>query len=325
MKKNVSNWPPEVGKYKVCNPKACVAVCTLADLDIIIPETVAIFSPARTKNLGIEKIIKNIVSNPDIRYLILCGSEPKGHFVGQAIISLMKNGIDEKRKIIGAKGAMPYLKNAADDEIEMFKKQVEIIDLIGVTDAKKIEDAVNRCIYENPGAFVGAVDSKEEKPAIIYAEYDPEKQWTADDKYDDNWFTIFLDRDNKQIVVEHYTGYGTNNKLCCKVIGKTAAGIAGEIVKRNKVGKLYNAAYLGKELQKAEIALQQGKEYEQEKSVDAVQATDTTEDKSMLSSIEEKLVELESILENHISGIESRLRRLERLILHEEEFSRKRK
>jgi tetrahydromethanopterin S-methyltransferase subunit A len=35
--------------------------------------------------LGIEKLTANIISNPNIRYLIVTGMEVKGHITGQAI------------------------------------------------------------------------------------------------------------------------------------------------------------------------------------------------------------------------------------------------
>ncbi len=44
----------------------------------------------------------NIVyNNPQLKYIILCGKDTKGHYPGDALISLIKNGIDDGGKIIG--------------------------------------------------------------------------------------------------------------------------------------------------------------------------------------------------------------------------------
>ncbi len=266
MKKDVENWPVIAGRYKIGNPKSCVAVCTLKDIDMEVPQDkVAIYGPCNTENIGIERIIKNIISNPNIRFLIFCGDEPRGHWVGQAVKSLLQNGLEDGRRIKGAIGAMPFLKNVSDAEIEHFKKQIEIIDMIGEHDLQKIESAISECTLRDPGAFDGFVASKDTE--TITADYDPDKEFTADEKADQNWFVISIDRQKQQIVVEHYTGYETNSKLCCRIAGKSAASIAGTIVRKKKISGLYNAAYLGKELQKAEIALATGADYEQEKDL----------------------------------------------------------
>ncbi|MGQ9469661.1 MAG: hypothetical protein ACUVTD_07585 [Nitrososphaerales archaeon] len=42
----------------------------------------------QTANIGLEKIIANVVANPNIRYLILCGKEVDGYKAGDAGDSL---------------------------------------------------------------------------------------------------------------------------------------------------------------------------------------------------------------------------------------------
>ncbi len=267
-KKEVNGWPVEVGRYKLGNPKSCVAVCTLFSLDMVetlASEKIAIVGKVVTENIGMEKIIKNVISNPNIRFFILCGQEPHGHWVGQAFHCIMENGMAEDGRIIGARGAMPYLRNVSKEQVETFKRQVKLVDLIDSEDLSSINKAIDDCIANDPGAFDGLVASKEVE--MIAADYDPDKEFTADEKADQNWFVISVDRQKQQIIVEHYVGYEKNSKLCCRIAGKSAASIAGTIVRKKKISGLYNAAYLGKELQKAEIALRTGKDYEQEKDL----------------------------------------------------------
>lgn len=254
-------WPVMPGRYTVNDEKNPVAVCTLKDVDIEI-EKAGMYGPCNTENIGIERIIRNVVTNPHIRFLVLCGNEPKGHFVGQALKCLVKDGLEDGRKIVGAQGAMPFLKNATDEEIEQFKKQIEIVDLIGETDLEKITAVVEDCIKRNPGPFNGKIKIKDD---VIEADFDHEKEMVLDKS---GWFIISVDKQNNQLIVEHYMEYGKEARLHCKIVGKTVEEIVGTIVKKGLVSDLYHAAYLGKELQKAEIALRKGIEYEQDKKLE---------------------------------------------------------
>jgi len=48
----------------------------------------------------------------------------------------VKNGIDEKRFIIGSKSATPYLYNIMPEAIERFRKQITLISLLSDEDRK---------------------------------------------------------------------------------------------------------------------------------------------------------------------------------------------
>lgn len=122
---------PWRGEFTLGNQDSQVAIDTLSSRLDFPPEKVAIWGQHKTENLGIEKIVANIVSNPNIRYLILCGDEVRGHRSGNSLISLHANGIDDNGRIIGAKGAVPYIENITPESIARFREQVEIIDMIG--------------------------------------------------------------------------------------------------------------------------------------------------------------------------------------------------
>jgi len=72
-------WPVVSGRYYVGNKESPVAVCTLSSVGLMRKigprDDIAIVGKTFTENLGIEKMIRNIVSNPAIRFLILCGKE----------------------------------------------------------------------------------------------------------------------------------------------------------------------------------------------------------------------------------------------------------
>lgn len=129
---------PWRGEFTVGSIESQIAVDTLASKIDFPKELVAIWGQHKTENLGIEKIVANVVSNPNIRYLIVCGEEVRGHRSGASIISLRSNGIDDNGKIIGATGAVPYIENVPAEAIARFREQVEIIDMIGVADKAEI-------------------------------------------------------------------------------------------------------------------------------------------------------------------------------------------
>jgi tetrahydromethanopterin S-methyltransferase subunit A len=141
------SWPPLRGDYVVTNPDGRVAVVTLASrLNV---GNAAISGTCKTENLGIEKIIANLVSNSNIRFLLICGAESKGHLPGNTMLALYCNGIDDKGKIIGSNGAIPFIQNLSQPAIKRFQLQIQIIDRIGLTDQEQIENLVQE--YSDKG------------------------------------------------------------------------------------------------------------------------------------------------------------------------------
>jgi tetrahydromethanopterin S-methyltransferase subunit A len=135
-------WPPVRGDYQVGSPKCGVAVVTLASP--LFPQKAAICGQCKTENLGVEKIVANVISNCNIRFLILCGVESKGHLPGNTILALHRNGIDEQGRIIGSNGAIPFIQNLPPEAIQRFQQQVELIDCIGLEDIVQIEELISR-------------------------------------------------------------------------------------------------------------------------------------------------------------------------------------
>jgi tetrahydromethanopterin S-methyltransferase subunit A len=150
MQINVGAWPQVVGDYEVVDPVAAVAVVTLANLDLPKklgdrhPTGLAITGKLETENIGIDKLIKNVISNPHLRYLIVTGVESAGHQSGQTLLALAKNGIDPTGQVIGSRGKRPVLRNVTNEEVEVFRHQLQVIDLIGCEDA----DRITRLIQE---------------------------------------------------------------------------------------------------------------------------------------------------------------------------------
>ncbi|MEM2346446.1 MAG: tetrahydromethanopterin S-methyltransferase subunit A [Archaeoglobaceae archaeon] len=150
-----AGWPKIKGEYIVGDPKSCVVVATLGshlDEKKLIEAGAGMAGICKTENIGIEKMVANIVANPNIRFLILCGAEVTGHLTGDAIVKLHKNGVKNNR-IVDAKGAIPYIENLPNEAIERFRKQVEIVEMIGVEDLSAIISKIKECISKDPGAY----------------------------------------------------------------------------------------------------------------------------------------------------------------------------
>jgi tetrahydromethanopterin S-methyltransferase subunit A len=160
-------YPPENGRYLRGNdysPAAVVIILT-TDAEAIPPEIeklvrtgvetgAALSGTLQTANIGIEKIICNIVANPNIRYLILGGPESEGHKTGDAIKALLKNGVDEKKRIIGTTGLSAYLYNVPMEFIIRFREQLTLVDC-QFQDESVIRKAVWATFQETPVDFRG--------------------------------------------------------------------------------------------------------------------------------------------------------------------------
>jgi tetrahydromethanopterin S-methyltransferase subunit A len=258
-------WPPLPGEYSVVRYTASVAVCTLnseqlaTELAKCAPEGLAIVGTMHTENLGIERVIRNVLANPNIRFLFLCGEDTRqliGHLPGQSMENLFANGLDERNRIVGAKGKRPFLKNVSPEQIQVFREQVQLVSMIGEQDlASIIRKIIDRHSEALP-PFSGALCN-----FAVETVHAMEPQFYKSDPA--GFFVVYPDVRTKQLVVEHYTNAGV---LGCVVEGPTSTAVYAEIVKRELVSQLDHAAYLGRELATAERCLRTGEPYIQDKA-----------------------------------------------------------
>ena len=144
-------FPIRVETFKGFGSNICI--CTLSSMDLLITlskmgimDKLVIAGRLLTENKGIDKIIEYCIQNPQIEYIILCGKDVKGHYPGDALISLIKNGVDDGGKVIDTIAPNPYL--VADKEnIAKFKNQISIVDLRKCLDISRISETVNSLSY----------------------------------------------------------------------------------------------------------------------------------------------------------------------------------
>lgn len=264
-------WPPVPGEYVACceGPACPVAVATLGSVALaeklaqIRPKELCIVGKIETENIGIDKIIKNTVSNPTIRYLLLAGEDPAGHLPGKTLLALKQNGIDDTMKVIGAPSKRPILRNVTRDEVEVFRQQVQVVDLIGCEDEAQILETMKNLAQRRslPAGSNDRGDEQQSPPAASTTTI--QAQGAAEvDKLDPAGYFVIIPQPVKGLTtVEHYS---YDNTLLRTIEGSKAREICGTIIANKWVTQLSHAAYLGKELERAELSLKLGFKYVQD-------------------------------------------------------------
>lgn len=134
-------WPINSGTYNITDPQGSVAVvCPRQDA---VLQTVAlsygatISGPCITPGRGVELVVANTISNPNLRWLILAGKD-SGHLSGDVIYCLSKYGVDPETKRVNKTRCPtnPFLPNLPKEAIGRFQKQVKVINLLQNYDDK---------------------------------------------------------------------------------------------------------------------------------------------------------------------------------------------
>lgn len=266
-------WNLLPGEYIVGNPKGSVAVCTLASHDlpasVITGNTaIAIAGKCDTENIGIEKVVLNVIANQNIRWLVLCGKESDGHCAGDALLKLKEHGVDATMRVLQATSRRPVLKNLTMLDIANFRQQVEIINLIGCTVPDAIFTAVRECSVK-PVEPLAIDKTRNHSPIHETIKARPPKRLELDPS---GFFVVLLNRPSGLVVCEHYEN---NGKLTHTIEGKDAALVAATAVELGLVSRLDHAAYLGRELAKAEFALKAGGEFVQDAALGELSQEET--------------------------------------------------
>ena len=265
---DVTGAPPSiVGDVVSGSIASPVAVCTLGSRSLLPafagrPE-IAVAGRVFTENVGVERMVQNLVAFKTLRFLIVCGRETR-HRVGQTIISLHRSGLDVEDRVIGSEAPEPLLPNLTPDRAS------------GVPRAghrrrhdrrrgRRGDPARARALAELPVASPAADDSAvvpathEAVVERVTATRDPVSTWSYDPV---GYFLVLVDRARRLLRLEQYT---PGHRLLRVIEGRRAEEISHTVVRLGQVTLLAHAAYLGRELAKAEAALTLGLEYEQDR------------------------------------------------------------
>jgi tetrahydromethanopterin S-methyltransferase subunit A len=303
MQVDNTSWPPVEGEYTVLDKSAPVAVSTLSSVKLeekivkLNPPGLCIVGKTETENIGIDKIVKNVVSNPAISFLIVTGKDTEGHKSGKTLLALKKNGVDSKMRIKGSKGRRPILKNVTTSDVAKFRKQVHIEDMIGTENSRSIAKKVRELAVTAPAAkssdgcgcgtdtctpviqpvavpvvsgcgcgdTCGTSDTIKmpvKEPVTSVSTVKAKKQSKYTIKLDkEGYYVIILSKKKGYILVEHYSN---GHKLLRKIEGNNARDIYFTIINNKWVSELSHAAYLGKELTRAEMSIKKRSKFVQD-------------------------------------------------------------
>jgi tetrahydromethanopterin S-methyltransferase subunit A len=279
------SWPPHPGEYIVGNPTGSVAICTLSSRELP-PKLIAAAGPdlaivgrCDTENIGIEKVVLNLLANSYIRWLLLCGVEAQGHRAADAFLRLKERGVDANMRVLEAASWQPVLKNLTLFDVARFREQIEFVNLVGVTNVSKIVEATLEAAKKPLAAlsFQRANNSDDSAPSVERLQARAPVTLRLDKA---GFFIVLPQAATGLIICEHYENSG---RLAHVIEGRKAAVIAATAIQEGLVTQLDHAAYLGRELTKAEIALKTGAHYEQDAALGTLsskesQSTESCED-----------------------------------------------
>jgi tetrahydromethanopterin S-methyltransferase subunit A len=256
-------WPPLPGSYSVLRYQAPVAVCTLMDDDLVaalahqVGPAVAIVGTLKTENLGIERLIQNVLANPHLRFVLVCGPDSHqavGHWPGQSLVALAHSGLDEQGRIVAARGKRPVLLNVTREAVAHFRRTVEIVDLVGYSQVSEVLKMVRVCAGRNPGPAEAFISARVVTPTPGYL---PDGMVVDPAGY----FVVYVNNSRSLLSLEHYRNDGVLDAI---IEGRSAIEVYTPAIEKKLVSRLDHATYLGQELARAEQALRSGETYVQD-------------------------------------------------------------
>jgi len=253
-------WPFVRGDYTIIDAAAPVVVALCNDrafgkeLVAASPAGLCMLarlhSPADAANL-----LRAVSANLSIRALVCAGDDPPKQPLAAALLKL---GLEDE----SPGGPVGSLMNTIaaqlePAELEALRKRVDFIDMLGCSDAAKIAAQIatarSAAHQANAGfvrrATVAGVD-RLIVPRDVRNDTRPDKTGS---------FRIRLEE--RSIVVEHMDSKG---RLVRVIEGKTARDICLTLIRNGWVSRLEHAAYLGRDLARAELALRQDQPFTQD-------------------------------------------------------------
>ncbi len=128
-----------------------IALCTLSSLNLLaqisvdhyLMKKIAVAGRLLSENKGIDAIIRYSDRNKNLKHILVCGVDARGHLPGHALLSLYRNGVDLEGRILNSKSPRPHI-TISHGDVEKFRKRVCIYDLLGVTDLDIIKEVVDK-------------------------------------------------------------------------------------------------------------------------------------------------------------------------------------
>jgi tetrahydromethanopterin S-methyltransferase subunit A len=255
-------WPFVRGDYTVLDAGARTIVATTAG-DALAKELVAAAPPglcmvARLHSANdAANLLLAIHTNLATQTLICAGTSDPGEPLAPALLKLGRG----EEVAAGATGSLMNTIAARLEPADLaaIRKRVRFVDLLGAADTSKVVALIRK--QESAGndpnaAFVTRADEAGVDRLLVPRDVRHE---VREDKT--GHFTIRVEE--QSIVMEHKNA---KNELLRIIEGKTARDLCLTLIRNGWVSKLEHAAYLGRELARAEAALHNGHAYRQDSS-----------------------------------------------------------
>jgi tetrahydromethanopterin S-methyltransferase subunit A len=254
-------WPFVAGRYFVVDDTAPVIV-VLPDNDTLAESLAALsvnglcmISAACRGVSDVEKLIRNVEANLAVHCIVLAGGTGgKEYPAVEALRAIFDDdkGISEKARRIahGARGKLKAFDFAA------LQKRVSVIDMLDCVEIDKIVAGVIKHGTEGQRPDAGFVVQGHDTTLGVQRVIAPTS--ISHEYQNDKAGKFIIGTDDKSIVLEHYNAKGELLRL---IQGATARDLCIMLIRNGWVSRLDHAAFLGRELSLAEIALQQGVPY----------------------------------------------------------------
>jgi tetrahydromethanopterin S-methyltransferase subunit A len=271
-------WPFVPGRYFVIDETAPVIV-VLPDNDVLAETLAALsvqglcmISPSCRSASDVEKLIRNVESNLSIHGIVLAGGQPDRDYPAVAALRAIFDddaGISEKARKI-AHAARGKLK---DFDFAALQRRVDVFDMLACSEIDKIVAGVVKYGSEGQRPDAGFVLKNSDTVLGVQRVVAPTR--ISHEYQHDKAGKFIIGTDASSILVEHYNSKGELLRL---IQGSSARDLCILLIRNGWVSRLDHAAYLGRELALAEIALQQGAPYER-KDEDDMDDDTTTPDR----------------------------------------------
>jgi len=273
MPSRPERWPFVAGRYHVIDDTAPVIVVipdneeladTLAALSV---QGLCMISPVCQSASDVEKLIRNVESNLAVHCIVLVGGETGRDYPAlEAFCAIFDDdqNISEKARRIahGARGKLKAFDFAA------LQKRVHVVNMLDCVEVDKIVAGVIKHGTEGQRPDAGFVVQGHDTTLGVQRVIVPTD--IAHDYQQDKAGKFIIGTDKNAIVIEHYNAKGELLRL---IQGKSARDMCIMLIRNGWVSRLDHAAYLGRELTLAEMALQQGVPYKRKEEAAGVDET----------------------------------------------------
>lgn len=261
--RRAEKWPFISGRYYVVDDTAPVVVVmpdneALAEtLSALSVQGLCMISSICHSASDVEKLTRNVEANLAVHCIVLVGGEEgKDYPAVEALCAIFDDdeGISEKARRIahGARGKLKAFDFAA------LQKRVHVVNMLDCAEVDKIVAGVIKHGSEGQRPDAGFVVQGHDTTLGVQRIIAPSS--ISHDYQHDKAGNFIIGTDKKSIVVEHYNSKGELLRL---IQGASARDLCIMLIRNGWVSRLDHAAYLGRELALAEIAVQQGVPYEQ--------------------------------------------------------------